>query len=65
MWRRWSAWPRLAALAGALSVAFHTYAALGPERTVGHFAMLIGVGIGVALFAQALRSRESRPHVLR
>jgi len=65
MWRRWTVWPRLAALAGALSVAFHVYAAVGPERSVGMFAMLSGVGIGVALLVQALRSRETRPHVVR
>lgn len=65
MWRRWPVWPRLSALAGTLSVAFHAYAALGPERSVGNFAMLTGVGIGVALLAQALRSRESEMHVLR
>ena len=65
MWRRWGAWPRIAALAGALSIAFHAYAALGPERSVGSFAMLAGVGIGAALLAQALRSRESGPHVVR
>lgn len=64
MWRRWEVWPRLAALAGALSVAFHVYAALPPERYVGVFALLIGVGIGVVLLAHALRSREGRPHLV-
>jgi hypothetical protein len=65
MWRGWSAWPRFAALAGALSVAFHAYAALGPERYVGNFALLTGAGIGIALLAQALRSRESGLHLER
>lgn len=65
MWRRWAAWPRLAALAGGLSVAFHLYAALPPERNVGMPGMLIGVGIGVVLLARALRARESRPHLVR
>lgn len=65
IWRRWTVWPRLAALAGALSVAFHVYAALPPQRNVGVFAMMIGVGIGVVLLAQALRSREGRPHLVR
>ncbi len=53
MWRGWSAWPRTAALAGVLSVVFHTYAAFGPERYVGNFALL----------AHALRSRAPRLHV--
>ena len=47
MWRRWAVWPRLAALAGALSVAFHIYAALPPTRSVGLFALLSGVVIGL------------------
>jgi hypothetical protein len=65
IWRRWAVWPRLAAFAGALSVVFHVYAALPPARNVGVFAMLSGVGIGVVLLAQALRSRERRPHIVR
>ena len=65
MWRRWTVWPRLAALAGALSVAVHVYGALPPERNVGVLALMLGVGIGVVLLAQALRSRESRPHLVR
>ena len=65
MWRQWAVWPRLAAFAGALSVVFHTYAALGPERSVGMFALLTGVGIGLVLLVQALRSREERPHLVR
>ena len=65
MWRRWTAWPRLAAIAGALSVAFHVYGALPPERNVGMLALALGVGIGVVLLAQALRSRERRPHLVR
>ena len=65
MWRRWTVWPRLAAFAGAVSVAFHVYAALPPARIVGVFALLTGVGIGLVLLAQALRSRESGPHLVR
>ena len=65
MWRRWTVWPRLAAFAGALSIAFHVVAALPPERYVGVFALLLGVGIGVVLLAHALRSRERRPHIVR
>jgi hypothetical protein len=65
MWRGWKVWPRVAALAGAFSIAFHAYAALGPERSVGMFALLVGVGIGVALLAQALRARDSRPTIVR
>ena len=65
MWRRWDAWPRLAALAGALSVAFHVYAALPPMRIVGTFALVAGVAIGVALLAQAIRAREHGLHVVR
>jgi hypothetical protein len=29
------------------------------------FALLVGVGIGVALLAQALRARDSRPTIVR
>ena len=65
MWRRWDAWPRVAALAGALSVAFHVYAALPPIRIVGNFALVAGVGIGVALLARAIRAREDGLHVVR
>lgn len=65
MWRRWASWPRLAALAGGLSVAFHVYAALPPTRYVGVLALLLGVGIGVVLLAQAVRARERRPHLVR
>ena len=65
MWRRWTVSPRLAAFAGALSVAFHVYAALPPERYVGVFALLSGVGIGIILLAQALRSCGSRLHLVR
>ena len=65
MWRRWAVWPRVAVLAGASSVAFHVSAALPPERNVGAFALMSGVGIGVVLLAHALRSREDRPHLVR
>ena len=65
MWRRWAVWPRLAAFAGAVSVALHVYAALPPERSVGVLALLSGVGIGLVLLAHALRSRESGPHLVR
>jgi hypothetical protein len=65
MWRGWRGWSRLAALAGALSITFHAYAALGPERSVGMFALLVGVAIGVALLAQAVRSREGSGTLVR
>jgi hypothetical protein len=55
IWLQWSRWPRLAAFAGALSIVFHLYGALQPERNVGLLAMTMGVGIGVALLAHARR----------
>ena len=59
IWRKWPQSPRLAALAGALSIAFHVYGALPPERNVGLMAMAMGVGIGIALLVHALRRREA------
>jgi hypothetical protein len=58
IWRRWSLSPRVAATAGALSIAFHTYGALNPEHNVGMLAMLSGVGIGIALLVYVARRRE-------
>jgi hypothetical protein len=58
IWLRWSRWPRLASFAGALSIVFHIYAALQPQRNVGLLAMTAGVGIGVALLAHVGRRRE-------
>ena len=58
IWRRWPQWPRIATMAGALSIAFHLYGALPPERNVGLLAMTLGVGIGIALLASAIRRRE-------
>jgi hypothetical protein len=57
IWRRWSRWPRLAAFAGAVSIVFHVYAALQPERNVGLLAMTLGIGVGVALLAHVRRTR--------
>lgn len=65
MWRRWTIWPRLATVVGTLSVAFHAYGALPPARNIGVLALVLGVGIGVVLLGQALRSRESRPRLVR
>jgi hypothetical protein len=58
IWLRWSRWPRLATLAGALSILFHVYGALQPERNAGLLAMMLGVGIGVALLAHVGRRRQ-------
>ena len=58
IWRRWSQSSRVAMLAGALSIAFHVYGALPPARYVGPLAMTLGVGIGIALLAYAIRRRE-------
>ena len=58
IWRRWSRWPRLASFAGALSIVFHIYGALQPQRNVGLFAMTLGVGIGIALLAHVGRRRQ-------
>ena len=58
IWLRWSRWPRVATCAGALSIVFHLYAALQPQRNVGLFAMMLGVGVGIALLAHARRGRE-------
>ena len=58
IWLQWSRWPRLAALAGALSIVFHVYGAVQPERNVGVLAMTLGVGIGVALLAHVGRRRR-------
>ena len=57
IWLRWSRWPRLATFAGAVSIVFHLYAALQPERNVGLLAMAMGVGLGVALLAHVRRQR--------
>ena len=65
IWRQWATWPRLAAVAGALSIVFHAYGALPPERNVGVFGMLIGVGIGFTLLASALRQRDAGMRVVR
>ena len=59
IWLRWSRWPRLASFAGALSIVFHIYGALPPQRNVGLFAMTLGVGIGVALLAHVGRRRQA------
>jgi len=59
IWLRWTRWPRLASFAGALSIVFHVYGALQPQRNVGLLAMTLGVGIGVALLAHVGR----RPRV--
>jgi hypothetical protein len=59
IWLQWARWPRLATLAGALSIAFHIYGALSPERNVGLLAMTMGVGIGVALLAYVGRHRRA------
>jgi hypothetical protein len=56
-WRRWSLWPRLAIASGSASVMFHLYASMPPERNVGVLAMLLGVGIGIALIVRASRER--------
>ena len=55
IWLRWSRWPRLATCAGAISIVFHLYAALQPQRNVGLFAMTLGIGVGIALLAHARR----------
>jgi hypothetical protein len=66
IWRRWSQWPRIAMVAGSLSIAFHLYGALPlPERYVGLLAMMLGVGIGIALLAYTIRRRESSPRLVR
>ena len=65
IWRRWSQWPRIAMLAGVLSIVFHVYGALPPERNVGMLAMTLGVGIGVALLTYTIRRRESSLQVVR
>ena len=58
IWLRWPLWPRLASFVGALSIVFHLYAALQPQRNVGLLAMTLGVGVGVALVAHARRRGE-------
>lgn len=58
-WRRWPRWPRLAIAAGSASVLFHVYASRPPERNVGLLAMLLGVGIGLALIVRASRAARS------
>jgi hypothetical protein len=65
MWRKWSQRPRIAAIAGALSIAFHVYGALPPERNVGLLAMTLGVGIGIALLVYAIRRREPPLELIR
>ena len=63
LWRRWTHWPRLAIAAGTVSVVFHLYASMTPERYVGMLAMLLGVGIGVALIVRGARP-DRQPLVL-
>jgi hypothetical protein len=58
-WRRWRTWPRLAVAAGSMSVAFHLYASMPPERNVGLLAMLLGVGIGLTLIVRATREERA------
>ena len=58
IWLQWSRWPRLATFAGAISIVFHLYAALQPQRNVGVLAMTLGVGVGIALLAYARRRGE-------
>jgi ABC-type proline/glycine betaine transport system permease subunit len=58
-WRRWARWPRLAIAAGSASVLFHLYASMPPERNVGLLAMLLGVGIGIALIVRAARAERA------
>jgi hypothetical protein len=65
IWRRWSLWPRIASVAGALSIAFHVYGALPPARNVGLLAMAMGVGIGVTLLSHAIRRRETSLELVR
>jgi hypothetical membrane protein len=65
IWRRWSQWPRIATLAGVLSIGFHMYGALSPERNVGVLGMMLGVGIGIALLAYTIRRRESSLQLVR
>ncbi|PYP77842.1 MAG: hypothetical protein DMD35_13470 [Gemmatimonadetes bacterium] len=59
IWLGWSRWPRVATVAGALSIVFHIYGALQPERNVGLLAMTMGVGIGVALLAHVKRHPQA------
>src|SRR5215216_6613231 len=65
IWRHWAVWPKLASLAGALSIVVHVYGALPPGRTVGLLAMAFGVGIGIALIARVIQSHEPTPRVVR
>jgi hypothetical protein len=65
IWLRWSRWQRLAACAGGLSIAFHLYAGLQPQRSVGLFAMTLGIGVGVALLTYARRRRDTALELVR
>ena len=65
IWLRWSRWPALAACAGGLSIAFHLYAGLQPQRNVGRFAMTLGIGVGVALLAHVRRRRDAALELVR
>ena len=65
IWRRWSHWPRVATLAGALSIAFHVFGALPPERNVGLLAMTMGIGIGIALLIFTMRRRAPELQLIR
>ena len=65
IWRRWTQWPRIAATAGALSIAFHVYGAMPPERNVGLLAMTLGIGIGITLLAYVIRRREPPLELIR
>jgi hypothetical protein len=65
IWLRWSRWPRLATCAGVLSIVFHVYAALQPQRNVGVLAMALGVGVGTALLAHARRGSQAALELVR
>ena len=61
MWKRWPSAGRLATLAGSLSIAFHLYAALPPHRNVGGLALVLGLGVGLAMLWGAWTAGRGAP----
>lgn len=58
LFRRSPTAPKLASIAGVLALAFHAYAALPFERTLGYFAILTGIMLGALLLWEGAGSRR-------
>ncbi len=63
LWRRWTVARQLAVATGLASILFHVYGALPPHRTMGMFALLLGVGFGLVLLYEGLISKTKSAEV--